>query len=100
MECVEGIRRVDGGSLSVLGLDPFRQSRELQKRIAGLFFPLELLPPAWQTFAHCLPVTHVVSLLRGIWTHGAWSQHWGDVGALLLTCVVCTALAGKIFRWE
>jgi ABC-2 type transport system ATP-binding protein len=33
MECVEGIRKPDRGSISVLGLDPFRQVYQLQDRI-------------------------------------------------------------------
>jgi len=33
MECVEGIRKPDRGSISVLGLDPFRQVYKLQERI-------------------------------------------------------------------
>jgi ABC-2 type transport system ATP-binding protein len=33
MECVEGIRKPDRGSISVLGLDPFRDVYELQERI-------------------------------------------------------------------
>ena len=33
MECVEGVRRPDRGAISVLGLDPVRQSHALQQRI-------------------------------------------------------------------
>ena len=33
MECVEGIRKPDRGSISVLGLDPFRDVYQLQERI-------------------------------------------------------------------
>jgi ABC-2 type transport system ATP-binding protein len=33
MECVEGLRTPDRGSISVLGLDPFRQVHKLQDRI-------------------------------------------------------------------
>jgi ABC-2 type transport system ATP-binding protein len=33
MECVEGIRKPDRGSIAVLGLDPFRQVYKLQERI-------------------------------------------------------------------
>src|SRR6188474_1176668 len=33
MECVEGLRSPDGGSISVLGLDPVRDARALQERI-------------------------------------------------------------------
>ena len=67
---------------------------------SGLFFPLELLPPRLRTLAEFLPVKHAVSLLQGIWNGGAWSDQWLAIGALLLTFAICTALAGKIFRWE
>jgi ABC-2 type transport system ATP-binding protein len=33
MECIEGLRKPDLGSISVLGLDPFRQAYKLQDRI-------------------------------------------------------------------
>jgi ABC-2 type transport system ATP-binding protein len=33
MECIEGLRKPDRGSISVLGLDPFRQVYQLQDRI-------------------------------------------------------------------
>jgi ABC-2 type transport system ATP-binding protein len=33
MECIEGIRKPDRGTISVLGLDPFRQVYKLQERI-------------------------------------------------------------------
>src|SRR5580698_2410718 len=33
MECIEGVRAADGGTISVLGLDPARDAYELQNRI-------------------------------------------------------------------
>src|SRR3954454_17854155 len=33
MECIEGLRRPDRGSIAVLGVDPFRQVYKLQERI-------------------------------------------------------------------
>jgi ABC-2 type transport system ATP-binding protein len=33
MECIEGLRKPDQGTISVLGLDPFRQVYKLQERI-------------------------------------------------------------------
>src|SRR6202451_4329020 len=33
MECVEGVRRPDHGTISILGLDPFRDVYRLQNRI-------------------------------------------------------------------
>ncbi len=68
--------------------------------VSGLFFPIELLPTAWQTAANLLPLTHAVSLLKGIWSGGAWSDHLVELGALTLNFVICIALSAKIFRWE
>ena len=33
MECVEGLRRPDRGSISVLSLDPIRDARRLQQKV-------------------------------------------------------------------
>jgi ABC-2 type transport system permease protein len=66
----------------------------------GLFAPLQSLPPAMQAVARVVPLTYAVSLLQGIWKGEAWSAHLGDVAALAVVFVVCTALSAKIFRWE
>src|SRR5690349_6373244 len=34
MECIQGSRRADGGSISVLGLDPRRDATALRRRIS------------------------------------------------------------------
>ena len=39
MECVEGVRTPDRGTISVLGLDPFRHIYKLQERI-GVQLPM------------------------------------------------------------
>jgi ABC-2 type transport system permease protein len=41
-----------------------------------------------------------VSLLQGIWKGEAWSAHLGDVVALVVVFVICTALSARVFRWE
>jgi ABC-2 type transport system permease protein len=64
--------------------------------VSGLFFPLELIPPVLRW----LPLRYAVSLLRGTWTGEPWSWHVGDIAALALVFVVCTALSAKVFRWE
>jgi ABC-2 type transport system permease protein len=68
--------------------------------ISGLFMPIESMPPTLRLLARGLPLTYTVSLLQGIWKGDAWSAHAGDVGALVLVFVVCTALSAKVFRWE
>jgi ABC-2 type transport system permease protein len=68
--------------------------------ISGLFGPVESLPPVLRAVARVVPLTYAVSLMEGIWKGQAWSAHMGDVMALVLVFVVCTALATKVFRWE
>jgi ABC-2 type transport system permease protein len=68
--------------------------------LSGLFVPLESLPPALHAVARLLPLTYAVSLLEGIWSGDAWLAHVGDVAALVVVFLVCTALSTKVFRWE
>ena len=68
--------------------------------LSGLFAPVESLPPAAQAVARVLPLTYAVSLLEGIWKGDAWWAHAGDVAALVVVFLVCTALSAKVFRWE
>ena len=68
--------------------------------VSGLFVPVESLPPALQAVSRVVPLTYVVSLLGGIWKGDAWWAHVGDVAALAVVFVVCTALSAKVFRWE
>jgi len=64
--------------------------------LSGLFIPREVIPP-WLSY---LPLNYAVSLLEGIWRGEPWSAHVGDVVALGIVFVVCTALSAKLFRWE
>jgi len=68
--------------------------------ISGLFMPVESMPPVVHAVARVLPLTYAVPLLQGIWNGEAWSAHVGEVGALAVVFVVCTALSAKVFRWE
>jgi ABC-2 type transport system permease protein len=68
--------------------------------VSGLFAPIEPLPPVLHAVATVVPLTYAVSLLGGIWKGDAWSAHLGDVAALALVFLVCTALSAKVFRWE
>jgi ABC-2 type transport system permease protein len=68
--------------------------------LSGLFGRIESLPPALQALARVLPLTYAVSLLDGVWKGEAWSAHIGDLAALALVFLVCTALSARVFRWE
>jgi ABC-2 type transport system permease protein len=68
--------------------------------LSGLFVPIASLPPMLQIAAQVMPLTYAVSLLEGIWRGDAWFAHAGDLLALAIVFVVCTALSAKMFRWE
>jgi ABC-2 type transport system permease protein len=68
--------------------------------LSGLFVPVESLPPLLQSVARVLPLTYVVSLLRGIWEGEGWRAHAGDVGVLTVMFVAFTILSTRVFRWE
>jgi ABC-2 type transport system permease protein len=68
--------------------------------ISGLFAPVASLPPVLHALARVLPLTYAVPLLQGIWNGDAWSAHVGDVAALVVVFIVCTAISAKVFRWE
>jgi ABC-2 type transport system permease protein len=68
--------------------------------VSGLFVPVDALPPGLHLIARVVPLTYVVSLLRGIWRGEGWLAHAGDVGVLVLVFVVFTALSSRLFRWQ
>ncbi|NED93939.1 ABC transporter ATP-binding protein [Phytoactinopolyspora alkaliphila] len=73
VECCEGYRRPDGGSVRVLGLDPHRDARELRPRVgvmlqegAGLYpgaRPRELLTHLARMYAHPLETGQLIEWL-------------------------------------
>ena len=68
--------------------------------LTGLFLPIAQMPPALRAVARINPLTYAVSLLQGIWSGDAWSAHAGDVAALIIVFIICTAVSAKVFRWE
>ena len=68
--------------------------------LSGLFFSIDVLPPALRAIARVLPLTYAVSLLRGVVMHDPWSAHMTDIAALLLFFVAFLAVSARVFRWE
>jgi len=68
--------------------------------LSGLFVPIHAMPPGLQAIAQVLPLTYAVSLLRGIWLGDPLLSHITDIGALLLSTIVCLVVSTKVFRWE
>src|SRR6202167_4234668 len=61
--------------------------------VSGLFMPIASMPPMLRSLTRVLPLTYAVSLLEGIWKGDSWLAHAGDVAALVLVFVICTALS-------
>ena len=68
--------------------------------LSDLFVPVDALPSGLQWVAKMLPMTYIVSLLRGIWIGESWFAHLGDLAALSIAGVVCAAISARVFRWE
>ncbi|HUQ88141.1 MAG TPA: ABC transporter permease [Vicinamibacterales bacterium] len=68
--------------------------------LSGLFVPIEVFPRGVQMAARFLPLTYIVSLLRGIWNGESWFAHLGDVAALAVGAAIFVAISSRMFRWE
>ncbi len=67
---------------------------------SGALMPIELMPQGIQHFANFLPLTHGVSLLRGLWFGEPWSAHLLEVAVLGGMLVVGLVVAALTFKWE
>jgi ABC-2 type transport system permease protein len=68
--------------------------------ISGATIPLEILPQSVRDVARFIPLTHAVTLLRGVWAGEAWSEHLTEVAVLFSVLVVGVIVSAKTFRWE
>ena len=68
--------------------------------LSGASMPLEILPAGIRSVSSFLPLTHVVTLVRGLWAGDSWGQHGTEVIVLLGVLVVGTIISARTFRWE
>jgi ABC-2 type transport system permease protein len=68
--------------------------------LSGATIPLEVMSPGMRNFIRFIPLTHVVTLLKGLWRGDAWLQHQTEVIILGAILVVASVVAVKVFRWE
>jgi len=68
--------------------------------LSGAGIPLEMLPDGVLKISKFLPLTHVVTLLRGLWTGDPWSQHITEVLVLGALLVLGVLISARTFRWE
>jgi ABC-2 type transport system permease protein len=68
--------------------------------LSGATMPLESMSEGLRHYAKILPLTHVVTLLRGLWVGEAWGQHMTEVAVLGAILVVGLVISAFTFRWE
>jgi ABC-2 type transport system permease protein len=62
--------------------------------------PLEVLPPAVRSVSRFVPLTHVVTLMRGLWAGESWGAHLTELAVLGGILIAGMALSARFFRWE
>jgi ABC-2 type transport system permease protein len=68
--------------------------------LSGATIPREALPATIKHYAQVLPLTHVVSLLRGLWIGESWARHGLEAVVLAGITVVGVIVSAVTFRWE
>jgi ABC-2 type transport system permease protein len=68
--------------------------------LSGAGFPRELLPETIKKVSTFLPLTYVVTLLRGLWIGDPWKAHLTEVLILGIILVAGVLISIKTFRWE
>jgi len=68
--------------------------------VAGLMYPVSVLPPWLQFVARLIPVTYSLQGMRAALLAGArWGEIWPSVGALLLFAAVLLPISFGVFAW-
>ena len=68
--------------------------------LSGAAVPLEVMPPAMQHASRFVPLTHVITLLRGLWFGESFGQHLTEVAVLGAMLLVGMIIVRWAFRWE
>ncbi|HDD55710.1 MAG TPA: ABC transporter permease [Chloroflexi bacterium] len=68
--------------------------------LSGAGMPLEILPESIRNFSKYLPLTHVVTMLRGLWIGESWSLHTTEIWVLLGMTLAGVVISSLTFRWE
>ena len=68
--------------------------------LSGSVMPPGVLPEGVQRVAGVLPLTHIVSLLRGLWFGEPLGGFTTDIAVIVGVLIVGAALSARLFRWE
>jgi len=94
--CVGSLARTQQGVGAVGNIVIFPQMF-----LSGVFFPIKLMPAVVQPFAMALPLSPVVSSLRGISNDGlGLLQIWPGMAGVAIWIVISFVLATRLFSWK
>jgi ABC-2 type transport system permease protein len=68
--------------------------------LSGVTIPVQVMSEGMQKAIRFNPLTHVVTLMQGMWRGDAWSLHQSEVVILGAILVVAGIIAVRVFRWE
>jgi len=68
--------------------------------LSGAAIPREMFPETIRSFSNFLPLTHVVTLLQGLWFGESWGEHLTEIAVLLVVLTTGVAVSARTFRWE
>jgi len=69
--------------------------------LCGVFFSAQRFPDAMQPFIKLLPLTAFIDGLRANMLQGTrLTALWPELAVLIVSLVVCFALAMRLFRWK
>ena len=68
--------------------------------LSGATIPRETFPETMRQYSKALPLTHVVTLLRGLWMGEPWTDHLTEVAVLAALFVIGVTVSARTFRWE
>lgn len=68
--------------------------------LSGNTLPLEIMPEIGRKISLFSPMTHVVTLLRGLWFGDSFNKHLYEMVFLSGVLLVGTTIAARTFRWE
>lgn len=68
--------------------------------LSGATIPLEVMPSGLRSVVGFIPLSHVVTLLKGMWLGEAWTRHLPEVGILAGMLILGVIVSAKTFRWE
>jgi ABC-2 type transport system permease protein len=68
--------------------------------LSGSTIPLEVLPQSVRNISRFIPLTHVVTLMRGLWAGESWGKHLTEAAVLSGVLLGGMLLSARFFRWE